>query len=103
MSFRPGYDFSARGARVLRKLFIHPLLHAGCFHKLQILNDIFMMYDTVFNVDGNEILKAPTRKLVTFIAARYALFPGAFSKPMTAISTSFRHPVGKASSALLRK
>jgi len=99
----PVYHFSAICADMFLNLFIHPILNTGFFHEMQISNNIFMMHNTVYNVYGNKILKALAREIAAFIAACYALFFCAFSKPMTTIYTFCRNSAGKASFTFLRK
>lgn len=101
MNFRPVYHFSAIGAGMVPNLCIHPLPHTDFFHEQQILNNILVMYNAVFNVYGNEILKALAGEVMAFIAPRYALFLCAFPESMTAIHAYCRHSAGKAPFALL--
>ena len=62
------------GACMFLNLFIHPILDANFFHKMQIMNNIFMMHNTVYHVYGNEVLKTFTREIATLITACYTLF-----------------------------
>ena len=80
------------GACMFLSLLIHPILDANFFHGMQIINNIFMMHNPVFNVYGNEVLKAPTREIATFMAAYYAFFLCAFPESMTAFYAFCRNP-----------
>ena len=84
----PVNQSSATGTGVFLSLLIHPVLNADLFHMVQISYNVFVVYDTVFYVYGNEVFKALAWEIIALEASNDPIFLSAGPEAMTAIYAS---------------